>query len=333
MVMVNNDAAFIGYEKYVMDQFEFESGKVLENVEVEFSAKGTPKYDDDGNINNAIVYCHQFTGDYASLNDIYKLTAQGKPFDFDEYYFISITKLGFPDSCSPSTTNLKHKFPQYTIKDRVNFNRQFLKERFNLDKVFGVIGKGLGGYEVYTWACEYPDEMDFIMAVGTCFKTNGYRYVISKCMESIIESSDDFYSDVYSDSLSRMMVSVNRLMYSNYFSKRLFQTMSNDEIDVLMDDFVNEGLFIDIYDFKFNNDVILGYDIESKLGNIKAETLIVSSDADMYYTPEFDVLPLEDLIENSTVIIFNAPEEQIDYNDCSIIEKDIENFLNKIKNK
>ena len=109
--------------------------------------------------------------------------------------------------------------------------------------------------------------------------------------------------------------------------------MSNDEIDVLMDDFVNEGLFIDIYDFKFNNDAILDYDIESKLGNIKAETLIVSSDADMYYTPEFDVLPLEDLIENSTVIIFNAPEEQIDYNDCSIIEKDIENFLNKIKNK
>lgn len=45
------------------------------------------------------------------------------------------------------------------------------------------------------------------------------------------------------------------------------------------------------------------------------------------------MLPLEDLIENSTVIIFNAPEEQIDYNDCSIIEKDIENFLNKIKNK
>lgn len=333
MVMVNGNEVFIGYEKYTMEQFKFESGKVLEDVDVEFSAKGVPKYDNDGNIINTIIYCHPFNGNYASLGDIYKLTAQGKPFDFDEYYFISITKLGFPDSCSPSTTNLKHKFPPYTIKDRVNFNRQFLKERFNLDNVFGVIGKGLGGYEVYTWACEYPDEMDFIMAVGTCFKTNGYRYVISKCMESIIESSDDFYSEVYSDSLSRMMVSVNRLLYSNHFSKKLFYSMTNDEIDVLMDDFVDEGLFIDIYDFKLNNDAILDYDIESKLKNIKAKALIVSSDADMYYTPEFDVLPLKDMIENSTVILFNANEEQIDYNDCSIIEKDIDDFLNKIKNK
>ena len=333
MVMVNRNDAFRGYEKYTMNQFEFESGRILENVVVEFSAKGTPKYDDEGNINNAIIYCHPFTGNYTSLGDIYKLTAEGKPFDFNEYYFIAITKLGFSDSCSPSTTNLKHHFPKYNIRDRVNFIRQFLKERFDLDKVHGIMGKGLGGYEVYTWACEYPDEMDFIMAIGTCFKTNGYRYVISKCMESIIESSDDFYSEVYSDSLSRMMVSVNRLLYSNHFSKKLFQNMTNDEIDVLMDDFVDEGLFIDVYDFKLNNDAILDYNIENKLGDIKAETLVVSSDADMYYTPEFDVLPLDDLIENSTVIMFNANDEEIDYNDCSIIEDDIENFLNKIKNK
>lgn len=230
--MTNSEEIFIGYDKYTMDSFEFESGSVLENVDVEYMAKGTPKFDDEGNMTNVILYCHRFNGSYSSLDDIFRLTAKGKPFDFEKYYFISITSLGFPNSCCPSTTDLKHNFPKYTIKDRVNFKRQFLKERFNIENVHGIISRGVGGYEAYTWACDYSDEMDFIICSGTAFKTNGYRYVVSKCMESIIDSSDDFYSDIYSDSLSRMMVSINKLLYSNYFSKQVFHNMTNDEIDV-----------------------------------------------------------------------------------------------------
>lgn len=330
--MLDGDV-IINYDKYKLKSFEFESGRVLEDVEVEYSAKGTPKYDEDGNITNAIIYFHKFNGNYSSIDGLYSLTSPGKIFDFSQYYFISITSLGYPGTCSPSSTNLKHNFPKYTMKDRVNFKRQFLKERFNLEKVHGLIGKGVGGCEIYTWACEYPDEMDFIMIAGSSYKTNGYRYVISKCMESILESSDDFYSDLYSDSLSRMMVSINKLLYSNYFSKKMFQKMSNDEIDVLMDEFVDEGLFVDVYDFKFRNDCVMEYNVEDKLGNITADALIISSNNDMYYTPEFDLLPLNDLMKNVTVVLFEDENSYLDYDDCSIVETEINSFMEKIKNK
>lgn len=330
--MLDGDV-IINYDKYKLESFEFESGRVLEDVEVEYSAKGTPKYDEDGNIVNAIIYFHKFNGNYSSIDGLYSLTSPGKIFDFSQYYFISITSLGYPGTCSPSSTNLKHNFPKYTMKDRVNFKRQFLKERFNLEKVHGLIGKGVGGCEIYTWACEYPDEMDFIMIAGSSYKTNGYRYVISKCMESILESSDDFYSDLYSDSLSRMMVSINKLLYSNYFSKKMFQKMSNDEIDVLMDEFVDEGLFVDVYDFKFRNDCVMEYNVEDKLGNITADALIISSNNDMYYTPEFDLLPLNDLMKNVTVVLFEDENSYLDYDDCSIVETEINSFMEKIKNK
>lgn len=316
-----------------MDSFEFESGSVLENVDVEYMAKGTPKFDDEGNMTNVILYCHRFNGSYSSLDDIFRLTAKGKPFDFEKYYFISITSLGFPNSCCPSTTDLKHNFPKYTIKDRVNFKRQFLKERFNIENLHGIISRGVGGYEAYTWACDYPDELDFIICSSTAFKTNGYRYVVSKCMESIIESSDDFYSDIYSDSLSRMMVSINKLLYSNYFSKQVFHNMTNDEIDVLMDDFVDDGLFVDIYDFKLRNDAVLEYDVEDKLKNIKAKALIISSKNDMYYSPKFDVMPIEELIENSKIILLEPSADYTAYEDYPLIEDELNNFLDNIKNK
>jgi len=101
----------------------------------------------------------------------------------------------------------------------------------------------------------------------------------------------------------------------------------------LMDDFVDEGLFVDIYDFKLRNDAVLEYDVEDKLKNIKAETLVISSNDDMYYTPEFDVMPLNDLIENVTIVTFESDITNINYDDEAIVEKEIAEFMDKVKNK
>ena len=45
-------------EYHVMDSFEFENGEVLNEVKVEYMTFGTPIYDEDGQIKNAIIYCH-----------------------------------------------------------------------------------------------------------------------------------------------------------------------------------------------------------------------------------------------------------------------------------
>ena len=57
----------------------------------------------------------------------------------------------------------------------------------------------------------------------------------------------------------------------------MFENISNVEIEVMMDDYVDEGLFMDVYDFKYRNDSILKYDVEDKLSNIKAKALIINS--------------------------------------------------------
>ena len=307
---MNAEEIHEGYDRYTMERFEFEYGRVLENVCVEYSLTGTPKFDEDGNIVNAIVYCHSYSGSCYSVNDFYKMTSDNAPLDKNEYLIISITALGFPDSCSPSATGLKYNFPQYSVFDCVNFKRQFLRECLNIKKVLGVTGRGLGGYEVYTWACQYPDEMEFIIIADSSFKTNGYRYAMSKAVGSLIESSDGFYSDTYDVSLSKTTASIYRLIYSNYFSRHILQKRSNDEIDVLMEDFVDEGLFTDIYDLKYRNDMILNYDLEEKLQNIKARVLIFSNRNDIYYSYEYDSSPLKELIEDSEIVLYEDDDEE-----------------------
>ena len=324
------DESELGYGIYTINEFEFEYGRILNDVQVEYTTYGTPKYDDEGNIINAVIFCHRFNGDYSSINDYHQLIGPNSELSDFNFFYISITSLGFTNSCSPSITGLKYDFPHYSIKDRVNFKRKFLSEKFNITNFLGLIGIGAGGYEVYTWACEYPDEMDFIIIGGSSFKTNGYRYIASKVIDAMIESSDAYYDDVYSQSLSRIMVSINRLIYSHYFSKRVFQNYSRNEIDALMDDFVDEGLSVDIYDFKYRNDAVIEYDIEDKLENIKAKTLIISPLDDIYFTPEFDVYPLKDKIENLKIFVFDSTE--FDYDDDYTMFVDIlREFLEEFK--
>lgn len=319
-----------GYGKYILDEFEFDYGRVLKDVVVEYTTLGTPEYDSEGNITNAVIFCHRYNGNYSSINDYHQLIGPHSELSDLNFFYISITSLGYPESCCPSTTNLKYDFPQYSNKNRVDFKRKFLAEKFNIRNVLGIIGIGAGGYETYTWACEYPDEMEFIIIANSSFKTNGYRYIASKVVDAMIDSSDAYYDDLYSETLSRIMVSINRLIYSQYFSKKVFQNLTTDEIDALMDDFVDEGLFVDIYDLKFRNDCVLNYDLEDKLENIKAKTLILSPSDDIYFTPEFDVYPLKDKIENLEIFIFDSHDFAFN-DDYSIFVDVFRNFIDEFK--
>lgn len=295
-----------------MDSFEFESGAVLENVCVEYLTTGIPKYDEEGKIINMIVYCPTFTGGHSILAGFDNLIGK-YGFDENEYFFIWIVSLGNPNSCSPSSTGLKYNFPQYTFRDRINFKKQFLKEKFNVTNVFGILGEGLGGFEIFSWASEYPDDMGFIIIFNPFYKLSTYRYVFVKCIESIIDSSEDFYSEEYSSSLSKLSVAIFRLMFADYIPKKIFKDLSNDEIDVLMEDYVDEGLFMDIHDFKFRNDSILNFDIEDKLHNIKAKSMFLTTSSYLLSCYENDLEPLEDLIEDSKILVFDNEIERYSY--------------------
>ena len=72
-------------EYHVMDSFEFENGEVLNEVKVEYMTFGTPIYDEDGQIKNAIIYCHGSLGNYASMKKVAPLVGEGDAFDERRY--------------------------------------------------------------------------------------------------------------------------------------------------------------------------------------------------------------------------------------------------------
>ena len=197
MVDIMFDVEAIEAEYFYLYEFKFNNGEVLKDAKVEYITFGTPQYDNEGIISNAVIYFHGSSRSCYSARRISEDMGSGEIFDTDKFFFISVSALGCPGSASPSTTGLMNRFPEYDVGDMVNFQKQFIEEKFGITHVKGLIGNSMGGFEVLTWGCIYPDSVDFIISLVSSFKVGGHNYALSKIMNNILESDPDYNDGAY----------------------------------------------------------------------------------------------------------------------------------------
>ena len=290
-----------------MDSFEFQSGEVIDDAVVEYMTFGTPKYDENGVINNAIVYCAGSLGTFAGIIKILPLTEKGDAFDADKYFFISMSALGAPGSCSPSVTGLKRKFPEYSLVDVVNFQKQFLSEKFGIEHVLGLIGNSMGGFIGLTQAIEYPDFQDFIICGVSSYKVAGHDYILSRFVDEIITSDPDYAKGEMTYSLIRTLRLANLAEFNFGLSKEALRAMSNEELACEFETFGNEMLETDIYDLKYCNASCMNFDVEDGLGKITSK--------------------VSEMIENSQLLIMESELGHLCFNELETISDELKEFM------
>jgi homoserine O-acetyltransferase len=321
------DVESLNPEYYTLDNFTFENGETLENLTVEYLTLGTPFYDDEGNITNAIVYFHGTSGNYASIKRIQVAVGKDLPFDTDKYFFVSLSTLGTPGSSSPSTSGLYGDYPEYSVLDMVNFNKKFLMKALNIIKPFGLIGNSMGGFEALTWAAIYPDDISFVMSLVSSYKVGGQNYILGKVMNDIIESDPDFNKE--GKELKRSLQLSSKVMYSFGLSRQYYMDLSKDEMNSFMDEFAIEDSMENIYDAYFRNKASIKYDLTDKVSNINVPTLIVAISEDQYFPPELDAIPMRALIDNSRLIIYNSYIGHIGSSQLNKIKDELQDFMSQ----
>ena len=313
-----------------MDSFEFENGEVLKEVAVEYMTFGEPVFDENNAISNAIVYCHGSLGNYSGVKKLAPLLGKGDVFDENKYFFISLTALGSQGSCSPSTTSLKNKFPKYTIFDVVNFQKQFLKEKFGINHVLGMIGNSMGGFVCLTSAINYPDYADFIMPGVSSYKVAGHDYILSKFVDEIITSDPDYNKGELTYSLIRTLRLANLAEFNFGLSKEALRATPNEELDVELENFGNEMLETDIYDLKYCNESCMHYDVEKDLDKIKSSVLIISCKQDPHFPPELDGIPMCEMIDDASIVIMDSKLGHLCFNELETIRDDLKRFMSDL---
>lgn len=316
-------------EYYTLESFTFSDNTTLNNLTVEYMTLGTPKYDERGNITNAIIYFHGTSGNYASIKRISEAIGKGLPFDTDEFFFVSLSTLGTPQTSSPSTSELFNEYPEYGVLDMVDFNRQFLRSALKIEKPLGLIGNSMGGFEAITWASTYPDEISFLISLVSSHKVGGQNYILGKLMNDIIESDPDFNSP--DGQLKRSLKISSKAMYSFGLSRQYYMDLSKEEIDAYMDEFALEDSEENVYDAYYRNRASINYDVSDEVSKIAVPTLIVAIYEDQYFPPELDAIPMSGMIEDSKLVIYNSYIGHIGSSQLNKIMDELEEFMSQFK--
>lgn len=323
------DIESIPPEYYTLKEFTFTNNTTLKNQEVEYLTLGTPAYDEEGYITNAIIYFHGTTGNYGSIKRISEALGENLPLDTDKFFFVSLSTLGTPGSSCPSTSGLLNQYPEYNILDMVNFNRQFIREALNIKKPLGLIGNSMGGFEAVTWATLYPDDISFMISLVSSYKVGGQNYIIGKVMNDIIESDPEFGKK--DATCKRSLQIASKAMYSFGLSRQYYMDLDKEEMNSFMDEFALEDSEENIYDAYYRNKASIEYDLTDKVSNIKVPTLIIAIYEDQYFPPELDAVPMQALIENSTLVCYNSYIGHIGSSQLGKIKGELEEFMSQFK--
>lgn len=325
------DLELIEPEYFYIDEFEFLNGTTLKNLPVEYYAFGTPEYDEEGHIVNAIIYFHGTGGNYASFKPINTMLDENQPFDMNKFFFISLSTLGTPGSSSPSSSGLHGDYPEYGILDMVNFNKVFIEKRFNIIHPLGLIGNSMGGFEAICWASVYPDTVDFLISLVSSYKVGGQNYIISKVMNDIIELDPDFNNGYPSHNLENSLILSSKAMFSYGFSRQFYMEQPIEEINASMEEFAIECSQEDVLDAYYRNRASMNYDLTSIVSDITAKTLIIAIYEDQYFPPELDAIPMHALIEESKLICYNSYYGHVGSSELNKISYELEEFLSEFK--
>ncbi len=325
------DIESVSPKNYTLKEFKFVNGEVLKDQNVEYMAFGTPKYDDEGHISNAIIYFHGTSGNYGSIKRIGVALGKGLPFDTDEFFFVSLSTLGTPGSSSPSTSNLGCDYPEYGILDMVNFNRVFLEECLNIVHPLGLIGNSMGGFEAILWASVYPESIDFLISLVSSYKVGGQNYIISKVMNDIIVSDPDFNNGKVTGDLKRSLELSSKAMYSFGLSREFYMNQDISDINKYMDEFAFEDSQEDVLDAYYRNVASMNYNLTSIVSDIIVPTLIIGIYEDQYFPPELDAIPMHALIKNSKLVCFNSYLGHVGSSELNKVYDELECFMSQFK--
>lgn len=305
-----NSAYTLKPEYFRITDFKLQSGAVLKEMVVEYATLGEPRRDAAGKIVNAVVNPHGWSGNYAQSVTISKdLIGPGRPLDPDKYFIIFPTALGSPGSSSPSVSALGSQFPRYSVADMVAAQHRLVTEKFGIQKLAGVIGASMGGYQTMQWITQYPDMVGWAVPIAASRKHDGRNIGIFGMMSYNIRTDPAYMNGNYKEQPKEGMRRAFMGTYLWYFSAAFYDAQYKTEEQALKG-LQDAGLGsdkMDANDIIWRNLAMATYDVTPNLPKVKAKVLVVGVVEDELFPPKEAIQPIVDAIPGAQVFLYESP--------------------------
>jgi homoserine O-acetyltransferase/O-succinyltransferase len=275
-----------------------ETGKTLPSVEIAFNTYGTLNADKS----NVIWFCHALTANSDVMDWWASFLTHGQPYDLSKYYLVCANIIGScygssgPLSTNPETGKPYHAaFPEITVRDMVHMHI-LLRKHLGINKIHTLYGGSLGGYQALEWVIQEPDVFENLVLLSTSAKESAWGIAIHTAQRLAIET-DPTWKDA-TDTAGAVGLKTARaiglLSYRNYETYVKTQTDDEHKLDnfkassyihhqgnKLVKRFNAFSYWILTKALDSHNISRNRASIETVLGNIKTNTLVIGISSDM----------------------------------------------------
>ena len=164
-------------ETYNLGEIELQSGRKIKEAKIAYQTYGTL----DESKSNVILYPTWYSG---FISDNEWLIGEGKALDPTKYFIIIVCLFGNGQSSSPSNCE---DFTRMTVYDNVIQQHRLVTEHFGISKLQLVVGWSMGAGQTYQWACLFPDMVLRACPFAGSARTAPHNFVFLEGIRSALE--------------------------------------------------------------------------------------------------------------------------------------------------
>lgn len=233
-----------------------------------------------------------------------RMIGPGRALDPARWYIVVPNLFGNGVSSSPSNqpgSCAGADFPRVTVYDNVMSQHRLVMEHLGVERVALATGWSMGAIQAYHWAALFPDRVDRLLPFCGAARCSPHNYVFAEGVKAALAADQDFRGGRYDAPPVAGLKAFGRVYcgwaYSQaFFREGLYRGLGFATVDDFLVAWEEEHLAWDANDLlcklwtwqhaDVSDNPLYGGDFAMALGAIRARTIVMPGDHDLYFTLE-----------------------------------------------
>ena len=305
------------YQVYDLGDSELQSGVVFSGARLAYKTYGELNQTGD----NVVVLPTFYTGTHLRNEGYF---GPGRAIDPARHFVVAINMFGNGVSSSPSNTPAPYNaasFPQITLYDNVRAQYRLLTEVLGVRRVALVTGWSMAGCQSFQWGAQYPGFVDAILPFCASAKTSEHNIVFLEGVKAALQADSAYDNGNYRSPPERGLKAFGRVYagwaYSQtFYREQMYRLLGFDSAEALLQDWERDHLEWDANDLlcmlwtwqqgDISANELYQNDFGASLAAIRAKTIVIVCDNDLYFPPEDNQIEIEH-INSGELRIYRSP--------------------------
>jgi homoserine O-acetyltransferase len=305
------------HSTFDLGDFELQSGVVLPSAKLAYKTYGELNASRD----NVVLLPTFYTGSHTRNEGFF---GDGRAIDPARHLIVSVNLFGNGISSSPSNTPPLFNaasFPDITLYDNVRAQHLLLTEALGVKQIALVTGWSMAGCQSFQWGAQYPDFVRAILPFCASAKTSEHNIVFLEGVKAALQADAVYADGNYTSPPVKGLKAFGRVyagwaFSQSFFREQMYRRQGFDSAEALLQDWEQDHLDWDANDLlcklrtwqqaDISANEQYRHDFKAALNAIKAETIVIVCDNDLYFRPEDNQIEIEHII-GGELRIYESP--------------------------